>query len=297
MHGPFLLAVLAGLGGMLGWGLADFFAKKTIDLIGDVQTLLLAHLFGAGAYLLVVAIRAAASHSVSLPIDLPTWLGLAFFGTLQAAVYLLVYRGFGKGQLAVLNPIFASFSGLTALLSIFAFGEVVSGHMALALALLFAGILLINLDVGAQREAQLRFARVPGFPEVAAATLLAAVWTILWDRFVHGHDWLVYAAGMYVFMTLALVAYVLVRRVRVPMPKGSVWIWLALIGLCETGAYLAISLGYGATPHVSVVALLSGAFSLPTIFLARVFLKERTTGLQAVASLIILVGIVLLNLR
>ena len=26
-------------GGMFGWGLADFFAKKTIDKIGDIQTL------------------------------------------------------------------------------------------------------------------------------------------------------------------------------------------------------------------------------------------------------------------
>jgi drug/metabolite transporter (DMT)-like permease len=39
--------------------------------------------------------------------------------------------------------------------------------------------------------------------------------------------------------------------------------------------------------------MLSGAFSLPTIILARIFLHERTTVLQTVGSVVILVGVVL----
>ena len=143
----FLTAVLAGLGGMLGWGLADFFAKKTIDEIGDLPSLVLAHVCGTAAFILLVAVRAGIHPSASvLPSAPSTWAGLAFFGALQAAVYLLVYRGFGKGQLAVLNPVFASFSGLTALLSIFVFGEAVHGGMAVALAVIFAGVILLNVD-------------------------------------------------------------------------------------------------------------------------------------------------------
>jgi len=33
MQTELLIAIIAGLGGMFGWGLADFFAKKTIDSI------------------------------------------------------------------------------------------------------------------------------------------------------------------------------------------------------------------------------------------------------------------------
>ncbi len=292
-----LVAVLAGLGGMLGWGLADFFAKKTIDEIGDVVSLVLAHLFGTAAFILLVFGRGVvAGAPMAFPHDVATWGGLTFFGALQATVYLLVYRGFGKGQLAVLNPIFASFSGLTALLSILFFGELVTGHLVVALVVIFAGVLLLNVDMGALREKRLGFVRVPGFPEIAVATLLAAVWTILWDQFVSGHDWLVYAALMYVFMTIALVAVAALQRLKIKVSRPSVWAWLALIGLCETAAYAAISWGYASTPHTSVIALISGAFSLPTIVLARLFLKEQTTRLQAVASLGIVAGIVLLNL-
>jgi len=39
MQQELLIAVLAGLGGMFGWGFADFFAKKTIDEIGSVASL------------------------------------------------------------------------------------------------------------------------------------------------------------------------------------------------------------------------------------------------------------------
>jgi drug/metabolite transporter (DMT)-like permease len=232
---------------------------------------------------------------VALPTGLAGWAGVALMGALQAAVYLLVYRGFGKGQLAVLNPLFASFSGITALLSIVLLGEAVRGTTGAALAVVFAGILLINLDVGGLRERRLALAKVPGFPEIAAATLLAAGWTLLWDRFVRGRDALASAALMYLFMTLALFAVAGVTRLKLPAPRPVAWLYLALIGGCEAAAYAAVSYGYATTPHTSVVALVSGAFSLPTILLARVFLRERTTRLQTLASLGIVAGIALLN--
>src|SRR4051812_19318727 len=98
------IAVLAGLGGMIGWGLADFFAKKTIDTIGDVTSLVWAHICGTALFAVIVAYQLLAGHPVVLPQAPSEWVGLLFFGVLQGLVYLLVYRGFGKGQVAVLNP-------------------------------------------------------------------------------------------------------------------------------------------------------------------------------------------------
>lgn len=120
---------------MLGWGFADYFAKKTIDQIGDIVSLVWAHVFGTCGFLvLALATAALRAGSVAVPSDPSTWALLALFGILQAAVYLLVYIGFGKGQLALLNPIFASFSGITAVVSIAAFGEPFSALRALAVA-------------------------------------------------------------------------------------------------------------------------------------------------------------------
>lgn len=175
------------------------------------------------------------------------------------------------------------------------FGEVITGHAVFALATIFGGVLLLNADSQALLERRLGFVRVPGFPEIALATFLAAIWTLLWGRFINGRDPITYAALMYFFMTVTLMLYALVTEVSLSVSRPAVWLFLALIGLCETGAYLAISWGYAATTHLSIIALLSGAFSLPTIVLARIFLKERTTLLQGAASIVIIGGIVLLN--
>ena len=295
MSTELLIAIGAGLGGMLGWGLADFFAKKAIDRIGDVASLVWSHLFGTAIFIaLALTSSLLRQQPLFVPRDIQTWILLGFFGALQAAVYLLVYRGFGKGQVAVLNPVFSSFSGLTAALSILVFGEAVSAYRLLALAIIFAGILLTSIDVEALRSTRLRLAHIPGLKEVALATVLAAVWTILWDQFVGGKDWLSYALFMYVFMTATILVVSGFQRLKLRVVSPDIWKFLILIGLCETAAYLAISLGYSETSLTSVVVLLSGAFSLPTIILARTFLHERTTAAQTVGTITIIIGIALL---
>lgn len=293
-HG-IIVAAIAGLGGMLGWGLADFFAKKTIDRIGDLVSLVWAHLAGSLILLVLVlpALFAGGAH-VEIPSSPATWTGLALFGALQAAVYLFAYIGFGKGQVAVLSPVFASYSGLVALISVLALGEVVTAFRALALLAVFLGILVINLDLTALRSRRVDFVHLPGSREIAIAAGLATVWTLGWNSFVRGHDGVSYASLMYLFMTLTLFGYAGVRRIPLRFADRSVWLLLALIGLCEVIAYAAISLGYGLTTHASVVALVSGAFSLPTMLLARIFLRERLTTLQWAGCLILIAGVAVL---
>jgi drug/metabolite transporter (DMT)-like permease len=299
MHQDIVIASLAGTGGMLGWGLADFFAKKTIDEIGDTASLVWGHLFGTVSLVIMALCRWLwFGQSVALPIDVKTWSLLAVFGAVQAAVYLFVYKGFAKGQLAVLNPIFASFAGITALLSITFFGEPIGFITVFGLMVLFFGIILISTDFAALKAKRLLigFSHISGFREIVTATLLAALWTLFWDRFIGGADWLVYALLMYAFMTITILLVALIQKVTLRVENRSVWKFLVLIGLCETIAYLAISWGYSTTPLTSVVALLSGAFSLPTIILARLFLKERITALQTAGGIVIIAGIMLLAL-
>jgi drug/metabolite transporter (DMT)-like permease len=297
MQTPLLIAVLTGLGGMIGWGFADLFAKKTIDEIGDITTLVVAHFFGTAFVILVALYEVFGKHhALVFPTTATAWLGLAFFGALQGVVYLLVYIGFGKGQVAVLNPIFSSFSGFVALISILFLGEQVRGIVAIGLLVIFGGIMLMNVDWTALRERKMRFLGVPGFPEVAIATVLAAVWTLGWNSFVGGIDWLAYAVAMYVCMTAALLIFALVRGVSLRVPTRWAWKYLVLIGIFESSAYILISWGYSVTTFTSVVAVLSGAFSLPTIIGARVWLKEHTVPAQLWGSLLIVVGVILIAL-
>lgn len=292
------VAIITGLCAMLGWGFADFFAKKTIDAIGDIVSLVWAHIFGT----LVIALFALyqvfiAGRILVFPTNPTAWILLAGFGTLQAIVYLLAYKGFGKGQVAVLNPVFASYSGLAAVISLVLFGEHINNQLLVALLLIFVGVLCISLDLKGLAAKRINLSHTPGLKEVGIASLLAAIWTVSWDKFVGGNDWVVFALFMYGSMTIAAFVISQVMKVNLTVKKPSVWKFLVLIGLCETIAYLAISLGFSTTSYLSIIAVLSGAFSLPTMLLARIFLKEKVTMIQTIGSIIIVLGIIVLSLR
>lgn len=299
MQPELLIAVLAGLGGMLGWGLADFFAKKTIDAVGDLVSLVWAHLFGTTLFFFVFLYQVfIAKQTVHIPSDPGVWILLVFFGTLQALVYFLAYQGFGKGPIAVLNPVFASYAGLAALISILFLGEKVELQRIIPLFVIFVGILFISTDFKALLAKKMRIAfGTPGIKEVFSASIFAAFWTVFWDKFVGGHDWILYAFFMYAFMTIAIVFLARAKNTKLAIKKPYIWKFLFLIGFSEVVAYLAISLGFSATSFTSVVAILSGAFSLPTIILARIFLKERLSAIQTLGAAIIILGIIMLSLR
>lgn len=297
MQPELLIAILSGLGGMLGWGFADFFAKKTIDQVGSIVTLVWAHIFGTFILTLVVWYQLIVLGSrLDTPNDLGRWGGLFLFGALQAVVYLLAYEGFGKGQLAVLNPVFASYAGLAALVSILLFGEAISTNLAVALIIIFAGIILLNIDTQALLNKRLNLTHVPGLKEVGLAALLAAFWQLYWDKLVEGKDWVLYTLMMYTFMTITAVAVAKIKRVNLSVPKG-LWKFIVLIGLGEVVAYLALTLGFSVTTFTSIVILLAGAFSLPTLILAHFFLRERVTVVQRVGSIVIILGIMILSLH
>ncbi len=296
MPSELLIAVLAGLGGMLGWGIADFFAKKTIDELGDVMTLAWAGVFGTLAFFLAVLYEVSAQGApVYIPQDPRTWLALIFFGALQAAVYIFVYRGFAKGKVGLLSPVFASFAGIVALVSILFLGETTTAYRIVALIVTFGGVLILNADFSMLSSFRVGFLKIGGFTEVAVGTVLGALWTILWYRFINGADWLFYAFYMFAFMTIAVFFFAAFQRLSFSVKQPALWKFIAAIGVCETVAYIAISLGYGVTPFVSVVSILSAAFSLPTIILARIFLKERTTRTQTIGTILTIVGVVLIS--
>lgn len=293
-----LIAIIAGIGGMLGWGLADFFAKKTIDEIGDVVTLVWAHIFGTSILVIFALYQYFISNDgIVMPTGIDTLAYLFFFGALQAAVYLFVYKGFAKGQVAVLNPIFASFSGLVAIFSVLFFGEMLNSYLIPILVLVFIGVILLSVDLHALAVRRIAL-MAPGVREVIIATVLATFWTLFWDVFVGGEDWIAYTLFMYAFMTIVMFGVARSQKIDLSVVRGKpqMWTLLFLIGACEIVAYLAISYGYSATSLTSVVAILSGAFSVPVIILARIFLREKPTATQTIGSIMVILGVVLLPL-
>jgi drug/metabolite transporter (DMT)-like permease len=272
---------------MLGWGTADFFAKKTVDVIGDLVPLLWSQFIGT---VLLVAVAIVGGETISVSgLDC---VELVAFGIVSGLSYLLLYHGFERGQVSLLSPIFAIYGGVVVLLSAGLFGEVIPPVRVAALLVILGGILVLVLDLGGVRRS-LAERQLGGVPQVVGAMLIFAAWLVLWDRFVHDRSWVLPLAAVRAVATVTLVATARVQRVSVGVADRRLWPAVAAIAVGDVAAFGLVSLGFSATAHPSIVAVLSAAFSLPTLILARLFLGERLSRLQTVGVAVVLVGVAL----
>lgn len=285
------LAVLAGLGGMIGWGFADFFAKRVIDIIGDLRTLFWSQAAGILPLLgiLVVTQDVPTLHRFDLVF-------LVLFGLVQAMWYLAIYIGFSKGQVSVLSPVFSSYAALVALLSAVFFGEHITLGTWLAIAVVFAGVVLIGMTPRDLRRVGGRMT-APGLPEVVAALVAFSVWFLLLDRFIGDRGWVFFVFIIRAVETIALAAYAGARRRPLMFRHRALMPCVVLIGLCDVIALGAFAYGFSASSQTSVVAALSSAYSLLTVILARFFLSEQLGPSRVVAAGVIVIGIVLVALN
>jgi drug/metabolite transporter (DMT)-like permease len=219
------------------------------------------------------------------------------FGVMSAVSYLPLYRAFGKGQVSLISPIFASFAGVVVVLSAVFFGETIPGGQWLAIAIIFLGVLLISTDprdlVGILRGREAHPTK--GLPEVLAALAMYSVWLVLLDQFLSGRDWVFFLLVIRSVAALTLFIYARATGQSLAVPDRQLRPFLALIGLCDVAAFSLVSYGFSQSSHTSIVAVLSSTFSVPTLILAAVFLHERINRLQKVAAAIILCGIVLVS--
>jgi drug/metabolite transporter (DMT)-like permease len=291
---PLLLAILSGIGGMFGWGLADFFAKKTIDRLGDIETLFWGQVFGIVPLAVLFAIKPVLPAFSGLQ-----WAFVAVLGAWSGLSYIPTYVAFGKGKVSLLSPLFASYAVVVALLSAFLLHEHIPNNRIAVFAIVFIGVILISGDpraiwsfVSGKRLASENGAA--GTREIALAIALYSLWLIALDWFLNGRYWVPILLGIRVCSALSLYVYARGAGRGLTVKYRELWPYLILIGFCDVAAFSFVSFGYSTTSYVSVITMLSGAFSLPTIVLARMFLKERATPLQTAGSALVIVGILLL---
>ncbi len=288
------IAVASGLGGMVGWGVADFFAKKTIDAIGDVPALFWSQCLGIVP--LAILFLTAPENPGFKSTD---YLYLPILGIWSGLSYIPTYVAFGKGKVSLLSPIFAAYAVVVTVLSALFFRESIPFGRQVAFSVVFVGVLLVNGDLNAmwtlaRGERTERRESVKGLKEILLAVALYSLWLIALDQFISGRYWVPFLLVIRIFSAASLWVYAKATRRKLHVQEPKLWMLLMLVGFFDVIAFGFVSYGFSATPHVSIIAMLSGAFSLPTIVLARVFLRERTAMTQTVGSVVVIVGIMLL---
>lgn len=284
------LAILCGSAGMLGWGLSDFFAKKIISQIGSLKTAIALQIFGGIALIAIFLARGAQVPEL----DTADLIKLSGLTAMNAAGYLLLYRAFEKGTLSIISPIAASSCGVSVLISYFFFEEPMGAQKSAGLLLIFIGILLASVDFREIKSQWSAGILGKGVMEGLGVMVVMGLWFPLWSEFMRGRELVFWSTSLKVGMgVLMLTAFFasgasggLFSSYRLAGPP------VVLIALIDVAAYLAVSYGFYATSGMtSLITVLAHAYSIPTLILAYVLLRERISFPQRWGIALILAGI------
>jgi bacterial/archaeal transporter family protein len=280
-------SILAGLGGMFGWGLYDFFGGLFSKQIGNLKTLFWSQLAGLFFAALLAVVFAA---DLNIPAGLALVILLA--SILYAVAYMLFFRGFELGNISIISATMNLWAVFTMLFAFIFLGQRLSTFQFLGVVLILAGVVLVSLKRGdiADKNIQL----LSGVKETVLAALLFGIfWNISQiasERIGWSSTTLFVKVGVVLFMLLFSLFQK--RELSIAKTPSKIKLMVVVAGFLEAAAVACVNWGL-TVGNVILVAPISSALSLVTITMAVIFLKEKISVLQGFGMIMVITGIVL----
>ena len=246
----------------------------------------------SGTAALALALAALGLWPAITAAALPLSIGLALLGA--GSLYLL-YRGLALGPIAVVSPIVASYSAFTVILVVIVLGETLTVGQAIAIAVVFVGVLLASTDVRAIAASVRR--PLPGVPVSLVATIGFAFWGTLFAFGTREHDGMALVVLNRLMSAIVLVIAVAVTRASRPTSFGAASGALVLTtGVFDTLANVAFMLGVqGGNAAIAVTG--SGLYPLIPAFMGIARHGERLAPNQYAGIVVVIGGLIALGLR
>lgn len=283
------MAILYALMSMIFWGLALFLAAVASRKIGNVLTLFWMQIFGFVVGCFYFLFSPTNLNPQLLPQFIPV---LGAIAILQAAGALAYYKGMEKGQVTLVSPLGASYSLVTALLSVIFLKEVLRFNQVAALFLIIAGMVIISMsfkDLIKNKSLQV----LTGTKEGIIAMLGWGISLFLLIFPSKELGWFLPSLTFRFLIICFLLLYILYSRIPiVPKTQKLPLKLLIAIGIFDILAFFSYSLGV-TSGYGSIVAPVSSASTLVTIFLGILFLKEKI-GVRKIIGISTIVGGLLL---
>jgi len=256
----------------VAWGSADFLARFTGRRLG-----LVAALCGMMCASCLLLVAYAFASGMPWVLTAAAWWAPLGAGVFIVGATLLLYWGLVRGPISVVSPIVAAYPLFSL---IFAVIDGVRPELWQWLAM--TGVMLGVLLVARYgRDADQAALRAPGgLPATLLISLASAfafalgIWFLQRSQPVYGELQSLIAVRL-VGVVATLLALLALPRHRQPVPLGW-WPILALQGLLDGGAYLALQVGSrGEGAEIAVVV--ASTFCLVPVILARLVLREAVT--------------------
>ena len=269
------------------WGTGDFIAKKAVDQIGPHRTLFYVFLTGAVFFGLSTFLTIGRIAQIDLRLLLLTLLS----SLLCAAGYFLLYYGFQVGSLSVVSTITAGGAIVPVLFSIGILKESPGPDQLAGIGLVISGVVLVSMK---GEKARFQPEKKRGVVPALASSLLFGTYVIL-VKLVSERTGPFFPLFMVRGIGVVLIGIFLMRKRELALPPAPVRISLLSVGVLDTVAFLAFTTGMNLA-YVAVVSPLSSLFTVVTVLLARLFLKERLSLRQKIGFVTVVFGVIAISL-
>lgn len=282
-----LISILAGLGGMFGWGTSDFFANLSSDKIGHLKTFLWSQLAGLMFVVLLIPF-----FRINIDMSFSMFFIVLFSSLFYAAGYLLFYKAFEIGNVSIVATTVNLNVVLAMIIAVIFKGQSLTSFQFFAVALVMIGVTLVAINFEDLKNKKIMISA--GIKEVLFASVFFAVFWNLSEYISEQIGWFPTTLYIKIGAILSLLLFSLFTHKKIHLGKVSnkIKLIVVLIGLLESVAVASVNYGleFG---DLILVSPISSALSIVTIFMAVIFLKEKISKIQFVGIATTIVGIIL----
>lgn len=278
--------MLFGLIAALCFGLSDFMITQATRKVQTLPALLGIQFFAS--LLLGIFILIQSPHIDNSSIM--AWFGIAGISVINFIGTLLLYRAFEKGTLSIVSPIGSGFAVVTAILA-FIGGERLPFNSVIGVILLIIGVLTVTRSSNhAGQQVTLQ-----GIPEAIIASICIGFyfWSV---GYITPHLGVIFPV-LITRIIQFFCAFILLRVKKIQLPRISLSIGMVLVvaALLDTGALLSFNMGQAVDYTTSTTALTS-LYSVVTILMAGLILKEKLIKSQWTGIVMILLGVMIVSI-
>jgi drug/metabolite transporter (DMT)-like permease len=282
-----ITSILAGLGGMFGWGTSDFFAGISSKKLGHYKTFFWSQFAGLASASLIILF-----FSANFAITTNLFILLSIASVFYSVAYLYFYKGFELGNVSVISASINLWPVFTMIFAYIFLGQRLSTQQSLGILLILSGITLVALKWNDFKNQ--KFSLLAGVKEAIFASFLSGIFWNLSDVISEKIGWLPTTIYIKVGVVIFLLIFSFLKRNGLSLNKISTQTKLTvlLVGVLE--AIGVASVNWGLTVgDVILITPISSALSVITITMAIIFLKEKITKTQAMGILFTIVGIIM----
>ncbi len=281
-----LISVLAGLGGMFGWGMYDFLAGVYSRTIGPYRTFFWSQTAG-----LLFLVLIAATSLTTVKISFPTILLLPVAAIFYSAGYLFFMKGFKIGNMSLVAAIMNLWAVFTMAIAFLFMGQRLTSLQFMGVVMIIFGAIVasINWDDIRKKTFQLSV----GVKEAVLGSFFFGSFWNMSEIISEEIGWL----QTTLFIKIGIILFLLLlslsagREIGVAKSLPKTKLVIIFMGIIEVSAVALVNFGLTVGDAILITPIAS-ALSVVTIAMAIIFLKDRVSRVQGIGILTSVSGII-----